>query len=348
MINTPIHYEVFTDGNSYINHLRLFHMLYGTVANIKTIHNIDTNLLRKTIKEDEKDNILVEYYNQTYLKEKKENQYLDHFFNLNNGILINIYRTEVYLLFEPKNEILAQEYQNKYLKFEKKETKTKEISLIINSGNYLSTREIEIKKLKIDLNLHYNEGFKEVHQIILKTLKINNSKGLFLFHGEPGTGKSTYIKYLIHSQKKKVVFLSPKMAGNLDAMAFTEFLIDNKNIVLVIEDAEDLIISRENHPNSQLSFLLNLTDGLLADSLGIQIIATFNTELKNIDKALLRKGRLSAIYEFKPLATDRANILLKSLGVNDFTTKKPMILADIFNYNSDNFSESKSTKSIGF
>jgi hypothetical protein len=346
MINTPIHYEVFKDGNNYINHLRMFYMLYGTVANIKTIHNIDTNLLRKTIKEDEKENILEEFYNQTYLKEKNENQYLDHFFNLKNGILINIYRTEFYFLFEYKNEVLAQEYQN--LKYEKKETKTKEISLIINSGNYLSTREIEIKKLKIDLDLHYNEGFKEVHQTILKTLKINNSKGLFLFHGEPGTGKSTYIKYLIHSQKKKVVFLSPKMAGNLDAMAFTEFLIDNKNIVLVIEDAEDLIISRENHPNSQLSFLLNLTDGLLADSLGIQIIATFNTELKNIDKALLRKGRLSAIYEFKPLGIDRSNLLLKSLGIKDFITKKPMILADIFNYNSDNFSETKSSKSIGF
>jgi hypothetical protein len=138
------------------------------------------------------------------------------------------------------------------------------------------------------------------------------------------------------------------MAGNLDAMAFTEFLIDNKNIILVIEDAEDLIISRENHPNSQLSFLLNLTDGLLADSLGIQIIATFNTELKNIDKALLRKGRLTAIYEFKPLTVDRTNTLLNTLGIKDFTTKKPMILADIFNYNTDNFSESKSTKSIGF
>jgi ATP-dependent 26S proteasome regulatory subunit len=97
-----------------------------------------------------------------------------------------------------------------------------------------------------------------------------------------------------------------------------------------------------------LSFLLNLTDGLLADSLGIQIIATFNTELKNIDKALLRKGRLSAIYEFKALATDRANKLLQSIGIEDFTTKKPMILADIFNYNTDNFSESKNTKSIGF
>ena len=102
MINNPIHYEVFKDGNNYINHLRMFYMLYGTLASIKTIHNIDTNLLRKNIKENEKDNILEEFYNQTYLKEKNENQYLDHFFNLKNGILINIYRTEVYILFEPK------------------------------------------------------------------------------------------------------------------------------------------------------------------------------------------------------------------------------------------------------
>jgi hypothetical protein len=341
-------FDVFLEGNNYINHLRMFYFLYGKIASIKTINNIDTLLLRKHILEEEKDNINDFFYNQTYNKEKKTNQYFDHFIHLKNGLLVNIYRQDVYILFEPKNEAIAEEYQTRYLKFEKKEAKTKEISLIINSGSYLSTREIEIKKLKIDLDLHYNEGFKDIHQSILKTLKTNNSKGLFLFHGEPGTGKSTYIKYLIHSQKKKVVFLSPKMAGNLDAMAFTEFLIDNKNIVLVIEDAEDLIISRENHPNSQLSFLLNLTDGLLADSLGIQIIATFNTELKNIDKALLRKGRLSAIYEFKALAADRANKLFKTLGVEDHTTKKPMILADIFNYNTDNFSESKNSKTIGF
>ena len=149
-------------------------------------------------------------------------------------------------------------------------------------------------------------------------------------------------------QDEEVIFLSPKMAANLDNMAFTEFLLDNPNIILVIEDAEELIVSRNNHGNSHLSFLLNLTDGLIADSLGIQIIATFNTDVKNIDKALLRKGRLTAIYEFKELTAKKANELSKHLGLEYFDALQPMSLADIFNYKEANFSIGTEKVKIGF
>jgi ATP-dependent 26S proteasome regulatory subunit len=168
-----------------------------------------------------------------------------------------------------------------------------------------------------------------------------------LFHGHPGTGKSTYIKYLIHQLKKKVIFISPKMAGELDNLSMTPFLLENRNSVLVIEDAEELITSREEVRNSNLSMLLNLTDGLLGESLGIQIIATFNTDVKNIDKALLRKGRLSTIYEFKPLALDRTNSLLSKLGYN-VEVDCPLSVADIFNFDKDNHYIPKLRKAVGF
>jgi ATP-dependent 26S proteasome regulatory subunit len=116
---------------------------------------------------------------------------------------------------------------------------------------------------------------------------------------------------------------------------------------LVIEDAEDLILSRDNHHNSKLSFLLNLTDGLLGESLGIQIIATFNTDLKNIDNALLRKGRLTSIYEFKPLTIDKTNTLLKSLG-HEVEINESLPLADIFNIEISNNYEPKLKKAVGF
>ena len=145
-----------------------------------------------------------------------------------------------------------------------------------------------------------------------------------------------------------MIFLSPKTAATLDSTIFTEFLLDNPNVVLVIEDAEELIVSRDSNQNSQLSFLLNLTDGLIADSLGIQIIATFNTDLKNIDKALLRKGRLTAIYEFKELEFQKANKLLNHLMIEDFETLKPMTLADVFNYKENNFNVKKEKTKFGF
>ena len=93
--------------------------------------------------------------------------------------------------------------------------------------------------------------------------------------------------------------------------------------------------------------LLNLTDGLLGESLGIQIIATFNTDVKNIDKALLRKGRLSQIYEFKPLSMDRVNRLLNKLGIMK-TVNQPLPVTDIFNFEKDNQYRPVLKKAVGF
>jgi ATP-dependent 26S proteasome regulatory subunit len=174
-----------------------------------------------------------------------------------------------------------------------------------------------------------------------------DTNGFYLFHGQPGTGKSTYIKYLIHQLKKKVIFISPKMAGELDNLNMTTFLLENRNSVLVIEDAEELISSRKEVRNSSLSMLLNLTDGLLGESFGIQIIATFNTDVQNIDKALLRKGRLSKIYEFKPLALDRTNALLQKLG-HQIEVSNPMLVSDIFNFEINTNHEPILRKAVGF
>ena len=44
-----------------------------------------------------------------------------------------------------------------------------------------------------------------------------------------------------------------------------------------------------------MSDLLNISDGLLADFLHVQVICTFNHPLSMVDSALLRKGRLIAI-----------------------------------------------------
>lgn len=242
------------------------------------------------------------------------------------------------LFFSPDLEDEAEQLQKRMLVFQKKKQKKAEICLIVRgSDSRLQTRGIELKKPKLNFGLHYNDDFKEVHQNILKNIRKQNTKGLYLLHGEPGTGKSTYIKHLIHQQTKEVIFLSPRIAGNLEDFSMTEFLIRRKNCILIIEDAEELVISRDNKQNSGLSFLLNLTDGLLGESLGIQIIATFNTDVRNIDKALLRKGRLSAIYEFKKLSVNRTNVLLEKLGKN-IQANTEMSLADIFNMNIRNLS----------
>ncbi|MBP9885652.1 MAG: hypothetical protein KBF93_05125 [Leptospiraceae bacterium] len=98
---------------------------------------------------------------------------------------------------------------------------------------------------------------------------------------------------------------------------------------------------------NQTNTILNLTDGLFGEGLGIQFICTFNTHLSRIDKALLRKGRLKALYEFDALSVDKSNYLLKILNL-DYETNKPMTLAEIYNLKEDGFGFEEKRRMIGF
>ncbi len=114
------------------------------------------------------------------------------------------------------------------------------------------------------------------------------------------------------------------------------------------EDAEDLIVSREISYNSGLSVLLSLTDGVLS-GLSIQIICTFNTNIDKVDKALLRKGRLIALYEFKPLMIEKSKRLLEKLGQANYDVHSPMTLADIYNIQEMSFENTlKTRQKVGF
>ena len=341
--------DLYANGNGYINHYRYYSAIFETIPNRLTIDELDVVKVRAYVNKEYASEIVNQNFAQNYAYKTKKIQFEDQYIVLKNNLVINIYEEAVYLLFANDIAEFANEFLLKLVPFKKKArtSKTTDISLIIKGSYGLDTRELKVKKPSLNIDLHYNDNFKAVSANIITNIKKSKTQGLYLFHGQPGTGKSTYIKHLIHQQTKKVIFMPPNMAGNLDSMELTEFLIDNPNCVLVIEDAEDLIVSRENNYNSRLSFLLNITDGILSDSLNIQIIATFNTDLKNIDKALLRKGRLTSIYEFKDLETNKTNDLLKTLK-SDYVSEKAMSLADIFNLEVDTNYESKTKKSVGF
>lgn len=338
---------IFHNPGSYINCNRMYFGYFNKIPNIISIEDINTKLYENWFEKEYCNKIIKHHYQKEFLINSNKFEYTDNIFLLENEIVVNIEDSNVYLLFSEEQCDIVTSILNSLKKFKIKSKKTTDISLIYSLNGELDTKELNIKKPKIDFDIHYNEGFQPIHQEIVKQLNKKDSNGLYLFHGQPGTGKSTYIKYLIHQLKKKVIFISPKMAGELDNLSMTPFLLDNKNTVFVIEDAEELISSREEVRNSNLSMLLNLTDGLLGESLGIQIIATFNTDVKNIDKALLRKGRLSTIYEFKNLTLDRTNSLLQKLG-HTIEVDNPLPVAEIFNFDKDNHYIPKLQKAVGF
>jgi len=326
---------------------KLFFSYFGQIPSVFGLDLIDDKKLKEDIEQELFGTIVHRISRDDFnVQEQLEIFSLHHFF-LESGIMIYVHEENAMLYFTEQNRARATLLFTAFKKYKIKRNKTTEICLITTSSLALATQSISIKKPKINLNLNYNDDFGTIHKSVIKNINKPNTNGLYLFHGDPGTGKSTYIKYLIHRINKKVIFLSTKMAGQLDNAAMTPLLLQNRNAIIIIEDAEELITSRDDFRNSNLSMLLNLTDGLLGESLGIQIIATFNTDLKNIDKALLRKGRLSTIYEFKLLTLDKTNALLKKLGHN-IQIEQTLSVADIFNFEVDSNYEPKLKKAVGF
>ncbi len=116
---------------------------------------------------------------------------------------------------------------------------------------------------------------------------------------------------------------------------FLPFLMQHPNSILIVEDAENIIRDRQQEnllPNQAVANLLNLSDGLLGDVMHQQIICTFNCDVKGIDPALLRDGRLVIEHKFDKLNAENARRLCVELSIFDYgkDIHEPTPLAEIY------------------
>jgi hypothetical protein len=338
-------YPALEGGNSYLEAVKIFYAYFGEIPSLIQLLHLDAPNLIEWI-ETHLDYKQKHSFRKLHV-ETQEYQYDDIFYALEDNIAIRVSGLVTDILYLQPDQAKAEKLVDsiKGLKLDKKKN---EIGMVVYSEGHLHTRYIDFKKPELELGRHYNDDLDGLHDKFLSFLNTHDKSGLILFHGIPGTGKSTYIRHLITSVDKNVIFMTPELAGNLGSPEIAKYLLHHRNCVFVIEDAEQLIISRERERNSSISAILNLTDGILGESLNIQIIATFNTDLYNIDKALLRKGRLHALYEFKPLEAGKSAKLLAELGHTDAEVSRPMTLAEIFNYDETNYEILKPRVGIGF
>jgi SpoVK/Ycf46/Vps4 family AAA+-type ATPase len=257
----------------------------------------------------------------------------------------------LYFTKSNKNEVVKFTKTLKDYIIEEVDDDMSPIYLVVQTRNGFDLEEFDIKNPKMDLELNYGKTFTDVNKRIVTELSKKKNKGLVLLHGEPGTGKTTYIKWLVGqlNKNKKVIFVPPFLTESITSPEFVPFLARYTDSVLVIEDAERVVSDRVSGSGSSIgvSNILNMTDGIMGDVMNIQIICSFNMNRNKIDPALLRKGRLIAEHKFDALDVESTNNLLKHLG-HEQTTTKSMILADIYNIDEKEFVTDNGNKRVGF
>jgi len=218
----------------------------------------------------------------------------------------------------------------------------------IDNGGYQLMASY-IKPVEVDLSLNYGSEFPEVYQKIIDRMK-NDKHGLFILHGDSGTGKTTLIRKIINelSEDKNLIYVPSYMMEGLADPNLISFIAKFKGSILILEDSENIISSKFENRQQAVTNILNMSDGLLNDHLDLQIITTFNIKSANeMDPALMRAGRMIVNYEFKPLSSEQANQLCEHLN-NGKTFDKPVTLAEIYEGHNQITNVSSTRKKIGF
>ena len=172
-----------------------------------------------------------------------------------------------------------------------------------------------------DVQLHYSPEVRAaLDPLVTHVPDVEVARRLVLWHGAPGTGKTSAVRALMHAWQgwaRPVVVTDPERMLT-DGRYLRRLLLDvhdeldddgeERWQLLVLEDAEALL--RKDTGGPAMSRLLNLTDGLLGQGLRCLFLITTNEPLAAVHPAVVRPGRCLAQVEFGRLPAAQASALL--------------------------------------
>ena len=117
----------------------------------------------------------------------------------------------------------------------------------------------------------------------------------FLFHGIPGTGKTSLIYTIASHFNFDIAFLN--ITRDLDDNTFTRAVTNlPDNSILVLEDIDALFVERDTKCGVSFSTVLNVLDGMTKKH---KLLTFLTTNYKDrLDSALKRSGRIDYELEF--------------------------------------------------
>ncbi len=138
-------------------------------------------------------------------------------------------------------------------------------------------------------------------------------KRVHLFHGPPGSGKTSTVLALASVFGKNIskLTLTPDL-NSQDIERLFQTIHDDS--FLLLEDVDALFTKRESNTSIDFSTLLNCMDGI-ATKRGLVLFMTTN-HVTSLDSAFIRPGRVDLSLEFKLPGREELHGALKVLGAN--------------------------------
>ncbi len=119
-----------------------------------------------------------------------------------------------WISFYGQTEQDVSNFKDTLAKFKiEEDCKNKLYMLKINEYNALDLEAFPTDCGNMSLELNYGKSFAPVHERIVDSLK-NKKSGLYIFHGPPGTGKTSFIKYLTNEIETKKFIFVPNLPMN--------------------------------------------------------------------------------------------------------------------------------------
>lgn len=175
----------------------------------------------------------------------------------------------------------------------------------------------------------------------------DSKESVLVLKGQPGTGKTSFIKQIIQSSKTSALVTYDTALLFSDGF-FASFMTREDCNLLIIEDADNMLQSREEG-NPLMDRLLNASDGLISLRNKKIIFSTNLGNVSAIDAALLRKGRCFDILDFRKLTREEALLVAAGYYGKDVQLEgSSFSLAEITNIDMEQMKLSKPITKLGF